>query len=52
MSGGETEQQVRKSLSRQHARDIMDYTKQIHSKDREIETLRRKVAKVGMVTTV
>ena len=43
---GDAEQQVRKTLSRQHARDISEYTRQLHSKDREIESLKKQLAKV------
>ena len=37
---------MRKALSRQHAKDIMDYTRQIHAKDRELDALRKKLGKV------
>ena len=33
------------SLSRQHAKDISEYTKQILAKDRELDSLRKKLAK-------
>jgi hypothetical protein len=41
----ETEQQIRKTLSRQHAKDISDYTRKIASRDRELAELKRKLAK-------
>ena len=44
--GGESEQQAKRALSRQHAKDISDYTKQLLSKDRELEGLRKRLAKV------
>ena len=37
---------MRKSLSRQHAKDIMEYTQQIHAKNKEIEALKKRIAKV------
>ena len=46
---GESDQNVRKVLARQHAKDISEYTKQIHAKDRELIEIRKKVAKVWIV---
>jgi len=43
----DSEVQLRKTLNRQHAKDIMEYTKQIHAKEREIGDLKRKISKVG-----
>ena len=45
----EAENQLRKSFSRQHARDISEYTKQIHVKDRENQELRRRLSKASLV---
>ena len=45
-SGGEGEQNIHKVLARRHAKDISEYTKQIHAKDREVTELKKKVAKV------
>ena len=45
-SGGGGDGDVRRSLSRQHAKDISEYTKQILTKDREIESVRKRLAKV------
>lgn len=45
---GESDQNVRKALARQHVKDISEYTKQIHAKDREIADLKRKTIKVGI----
>lgn len=42
----ESDQNVRKALARQHAKDISEYTKQLHAKDREISNLRKKTTKV------
>lgn len=36
-------------LSRQHAKDISDYTKQILAKDRELDSLRKKLSKVSFL---
>ena len=36
-------------MARQHAKDISEYTKQIHAKDREIADLRKKTTKVWRV---
>ena len=44
------EQQVRKAVARQHTKDIQEYMKQIHSKDRELSELKRKLAKVGFLS--
>ena len=49
LSGGDSDQNVRKVLARQHAKDISEYTKQIHSKDRELTEIKKKVAKVKML---
>ena len=46
LGAGESDQNVRKVLARQHAKDISEYTKQIHAKDRELTEIRKKVAKV------
>ena len=46
VSPAEAEHHVRKSLSRQHAKDIMEYTQQIHAKNKEIEALKKRIAKV------
>ena len=43
---------MRKTLSRHHAKDIMEYTRQIHAKDKEIDSLKKRVAKVGVVAGV
>jgi hypothetical protein len=43
---GESDQNIRKVLARQHAKDISEYTKQIHAKDREIADLKKKTIKV------
>lgn len=43
---GESDQNIRKVLARQHAKDISEYTKQIHAKDREIGELKKKTIKV------
>ena len=40
------EQQIRKTLSRQHAKDISDYTRKIAARDRELMELKRKLSKV------
>ena len=40
------EQQIRKSLARQHAKDISDYTRKIATRDREIQEMKRKLSKV------
>lgn len=45
---GESDQNIRKVLARQHVKDISEYTKQIHTKDREIANLKRKTIKVGI----
>lgn len=45
---GESDQNVRRILARQHAKDISDYTKRIHGKDRELTDLRKRMAKVCM----
>ena len=48
--GGGGESDIRKgsmSLSRQHAKDISEYTKQILTKDRELDSIRIRLAKVG-----
>ena len=44
----DSEQQIKKSLSRQHAKDISEYTKQIHTRDKEIEKLKQKLAKASL----
>ena len=44
--GGEMEGR-RMSLSRQHAKDISDYTRQLLVKDRELESLRVRLSKVS-----
>ena len=44
--GGEMEGR-RMSLSRQHAKDISDYTRQLLVKDRELESLRVRLCKVS-----
>ena len=46
VKGGGGEGDVRRSLSRQHAKDISEYTKQLLTKDRELESLRISLAKV------
>ena len=46
LDNSDIEQQIRKTLSRQHAKDISDYTRKIASKDREIIELKRKLSKV------
>ena len=40
------EQQVRKAVARQHTKNLQEYMKQIHSKDKELSELKRKLAKV------
>ena len=52
MGGGGGEGDVRRSLSRQHAKDISDYTKQLLTKDRELETLRTRLSKVSLKTCI
>lgn len=42
----DVEQQVRKTVARQHTKDIQEYMKQIHSKDKELAELKRKLVKV------
>ena len=42
----EGEQLVKRSLSRQHAKDISDYTKQLLAKDKELDNLRKRLGKV------
>ncbi len=42
----DSEAAVRRALSRHHAKDISEYTKQIHGKEREISELKRRLAKV------
>ena len=44
--GGGGEGDVRRSQSRQYAKDISEYTKQILAKDRELDSLRKKLAQV------
>ena len=44
--GGGGESDVRRTLSRQHAKDISEYTKQILAKDRELDSLRKRLGKV------
>ena len=46
VSPAEAEHHARKNLARQHAKDIMEYTQQIHAKNREIEALKKRIAKV------
>lgn len=41
--------EARRALSRQHAKDIMEYTRQLHAKDRDIDALKKKLAKVSDV---
>lgn len=48
----ESDRNVRKALARQHAKDISEYTKQIHGRDREITELKKKTIKVFEVATV
>lgn len=48
-STGDSDQNVRKVVARQHAKDISEYTKQIHAKDREIADLKRKTITVWRV---
>ncbi|XP_019848716.1 PREDICTED: peripheral-type benzodiazepine receptor-associated protein 1-like isoform X2 [Amphimedon queenslandica] len=45
LNNSDIEQQIRKTLSRQHAKDISDYTRKIASRDREIVELKRKLSK-------
>ena len=42
------EQNQKKSLARQHAKDISEYTKQIVVKDRELTMLKNKLGKVRL----
>ena len=44
--GGGGESDVRRAMSRQHAKDISEYTKQILAKDRELDSLRKRLGKV------
>ena len=44
-----SEQNIHKVLAKRHAKDISEYTKQIHTKDRELTELKKKVAKVRRV---
>ena len=47
--GGGGEVDLRKmSLSRQHAKDISEYTKQLLAKERELESLRTRLSKVSL----
>ena len=46
VSPAEAEHHARKNLARQHAKDIMEYTQQIHAKNREIEALKKRITKV------
>ena len=41
------EQNLRKTLSRQHAKDISEYTRKIASRDREVLELKRRLSKVS-----
>ena len=45
------EHQVRKSVARQHTKDLQEYMKQIHAKDKELSELKRKLAKVRPAIT-
>ena len=45
--GGEMDGGRKMSLSRQHAKDISEYTRQLLTKDRELESLRIRLAKVS-----
>lgn len=46
VKGGGGEGDTRR-VSRQYAKDISDYTKQILAKDRELDGLRKKLSKVS-----
>ena len=48
----ESEQLLRKTLSRQHAKDISEYTRKIASRDRENHDLKRRLSKVCTCTCV
>ena len=39
---------MRKSVARQHTKDLQEYMKQIHAKDKELSELKRKLAKVSL----
>jgi hypothetical protein len=38
-------------VARQHTKDLQEYMKQIHAKDKELSELKRRLAKVGLAIT-